>query len=607
MARKFKNIQKVIEKKIFLLILLVFSLFAISAQESENLKISDSEENLVLQENLASTENSSVSIRKNPREYVALLRALQGSDLVATHAADASLLNVSANLQNIFFEGAKYAITGISENYEAIELAKINIKNLKSFYSVKIATFDEKHHLIPLYIAEKLAPNHLGEIDSLYDSDDLVSYVETFAEDENALNFSGDWIDQAIALSNMQSSAPKTQLNDGQSLLDYLEKGDSRGIQEQDEEKVYKTEKNDEKNPESEEKKEFTYADKSGVLRRFFYDDEGMSVNQYDEKTYITRTYGNEIIRKCFDSTYRLESEEKLLFDSNPKNVKLTNQKTYTYDLDSVVPSSMKEEQKEKGIVIETEYNEKGLPKQVKTGHWQEDEIASKKYGSTGLWVAANGQNLEKSTNNQFDEIRNDEDNDKDLSGNGKSENDENLLRYDENFLTSDENQNVDISENQENDEKLNSENNNDDKNLNGVKPSQEEKPKTERNFYNDKLEDYQYDDENRVTEYELTTWSYRRNLFGRLITESLKTRYEYSYHDEKSENSDSDESNIPPDYKFYEDDVLRMERNYTTPDDYTEKMIFSDEFYVETAYIGGVKKQEIIYNNGKEARRRTF
>lgn len=547
-----KSARRIFLRVTFFLTLIHFSVFAISAQESENLKNSDSEENLVLQENLASTENSSVSIRENPSP---------------------SALNVSINLQDIFFEGAKYAITGISENYEAMELAKINLKNIKLFYSAKTATFDEKHCLVPLYIAEVLCPEHLGEIDSLYDSYDLVSYVETFAEDENAQNFSGDWIDQAIALSNMQSSAPKTQVNDGQNLLDYLEKGDSRGIAEQNEEKIYENE---------DEKKEFTYADESGVLRRFFYDDEGMSVNQYDGRTYITRTYGNEILRKCFDSTYRLESEESLSFDANPKNVKLTNLKIYTYDLDSVVPSAMKEEQKDKDIVIDTEYNEKGLPKQVKTGHWQEDEISTKKYGNSEQREVGSGQNLESAEENQSNKIRNNEDNNNFFDEIDKSKNDEKSLQ-------NDENKSDDISQNQD------------------AESKQDVKPKTQRNFYNDKLENYQYDDGNRITVYELTTWNYRRNLFGRLITESLKTKYEYSYHNEKSENSDSDDSNIPPDYKFYEDDVLRMERKYTAPDDYTEKMIFSDEFYVEAAYVDGVKKQEIIYNNGKEARRRKF
>lgn len=547
-----KSARRIFLRVPFFLTLIHFSVFAISAQESENLKNSDSEENLVLQENLASTENSSVSIRENPSP---------------------SAFNVSINLQDIFFEGAKYAITGISENYEAMELAKINLKNVKLFYSAKTATFDEKHRLVPLYIAEVLCPEHLGEIDSLYDSYDLVSYVETFAENENAQNFSGDWIDQAIALSNIQSSAPKTQVNDGQNLLDYLEKGDSRGIAEQNEEKIYENE---------DEKKEFTYVDESGVLRRFFYDDEGMSVNQYDGKTYITRTYGNEILRKCFDSTYRLESEESLSFDANPKNVKLTNLKIYTYDLDSVVPSAMKEEQKDKDIVIDTEYNEKGLPKQVKTGHWQEDEISTKKYGNSEQREVGSGQNLESAEENQSNKIRNNEDNNNFFDEIDKSKNDEKSLQ-------NDENKSDDISQNQD------------------AESKQDEKPKTQRNFYNDKLENYQYDDGNRITVYELTTWNYRRNLFGRLITESLKTKYEYSYHNEKSENSDSDDSNIPPDYKFYEDDVLRMERNYTAPDDYTEKMIFSDEFYVEAAYVDGVKKQEIIYNNGKEARRRKF
>lgn len=469
------------KKKCFLILFLLFSL-AVSSQDSENLK------------NLESKENLSVS-------------------------------NSSANLQNLFFDATKYAITGFSKNQEIKKIAEINLNQIKSLYSTKIARFNEKNRLVSFYAAEILVPERTGEIDCLYDENDLISYEETQIKYENYYDFAGDWIDQAILLSSMSGADEKNESqenvqneddeHDGQEILDLLEQGDNRGILEQDE-------KNEEK-----EKKEFSYADKNGVLRRFYYDGEGMSVDSYDENIYITRTYGKEIVRKRFDKNYRLASEEKLSFDENPKKITLKDLKTYNYNSDSTVPSSMKEERfsdkgKNDDILIETKFNEKGLAAEIKTGHWE---------------------NLDDETEKGKKSKKSDDKNDK---------NDKNTTR---------------------------------------------------KKFFDDRLESYLYDSQNRITEYELTTWSYKKNLLGRIVTESVKTKYEYSYHDEKSD----EEANIPPDYKFYEDGVLRMERKYSAQDDFTEKLFFTDEIYVETVYQNGVKKLEIIYTNGKESRRREF
>lgn len=281
--------------------------------------------------------------------------------------------------------------------------------------------------------------------------------------------------------SQAQENIPQPQSSGAENLLDYLEQENSRGITEQDEK--------------NKNEKEFTYSDKSGNLRRFYYNGEGMSVNSYGGNVYITRTYEKKIVRKCFDENYRLYHEEEFSFDANPKNIRLLNLKTYNYAQNSILPLLLVEEKKDSGIEITTKFNEKGLASAVKTVHVE------------------------------------------------------------------------------------------DKKNL------------------TDRLESYLYDSQNRITEYELTTWSYKKNLLGRLVTESVKTKYEYSYHDEKSD----EEANIPPDYKFYEDGVLRMERKYSAQDDFTEKLFFTDEIYVETVYQNGVKKLEIIYTNGKESRRREF
>lgn len=129
--------------------------------------------------------------------------------------------------------------------------------------------------------------------------------------------------------------------------------------------------------------------------------------------------------------------------------------------------------------------------------------------------------------------------------------------------------------------------------------------------FFDDKLETYLYDSRNRILEYGVETWSYKKNQFGKTSAVSLKTKHEYFYHDEEPENkkseSGSSAGSIPPDCKFYENGELRMERKYTAAGDYTEKMSFPGGLYVETVYEDGVKKSETIYNNGKESRRREF
>lgn len=471
------------------------------------------------------------------------------------------------SLQSLFFDAVKFSIKEIpaaSEKKSLIKnLVKANEKNVKSFYLGKIAVFDKNHKLVPMCLAEFLNRERLGEIDCLFDENDSFAVFESKnSEDEksgNMRNFSGDWIEQAIALSKMPSE-PKNQNeknyeSSGKNLLEMLEQGDSRGRGIDESEKLNESENPDEESDAENEKSSFSYVRNDGTLRRFFYDGEGMSANVFDGNLYITRTYGNETFRKCFDSKYRLLREEKFSFDSSLKKTNLLAVKNYNYIEDSSLPDSMTETQFDKNTVIETRYNAAGLAAKVKTRHWEEERETRDNGNETSL-KSENSENLKSESKNEKNEI----------SGESQKE--------------------------AETYEKF------------GTKTKNESPIKSEKKFFDDKLETYLYDEKNRISEYELTTWSYRKNLLGRLVTESLKTKYEYSYHGSPES---EEESLIPADYKYFENGELRMERVYSAPDDYSEKLVFSSGLYVETFYKDGVKKREIIYANGKESRRREF
>lgn len=463
------------------------------------------------------------------------------------------------SLQNLFFDAVKFSIKEIpamsgAENWIK-NLVKANKKNVKFFYSRKIAVFDKNLNLVSMNVAEFLNRGRLGETDCFYDENDTFTFfeTETFADEksENLKNFSGGWIEQAIALSKMPSKSEnpneKNPVNEGKNLLELLEQGDSRGREIFGTENQGENENPDEENGSENEKPSFSYARKDGTLRRFFYDGEGMSANVLDGNLYITRTYGNETFRKCFDSKYLLFREEKFSFDSSLKNTKLLAVKNYNYIVESSVPVSMTETQFDKNIEIETQYNAAGLAEKVKTRYWEEE--SGKSEAESGKTSKKNGI-LSK-------------------TGNLKSES-KNLK----------------------------------DENLGEKQVEGENSLKSTKKFFDDKLEIYLYDEKNRVCEYELTTWNYRKNLLGRTVVDSLNTKYEYSYHDSAE---DGGESLIPADYKYFENGELRMERVYSAPDDYSEKLVFSSGLYVETFYKDGVKKREIIYANGKESRRREF
>lgn len=109
------------------------------------------------------------------------------------------------------------------------------------------------------------------------------------------------------------------------------------------------------------------------------------------------------------------------------------------------------------------------------------------------------------------------------------------------------------------------------------------------------------YDDEGRVIAEEITTWTRRTSSFGRSLSEEHTVRNEYDY------SAVTDENNLPPSVRFFEDGELHLERSFSGPSSYSERLYFDGGFSVEVLYEDGMKRSEVIYLNGEERRRRDF
>ncbi len=349
-----------------------------------------------------------------------------------------------------------------------------------------------------IYLCEYYFPEKIGVIDSTISAEDLSSVSES-GDSENA---SFDWIDMLLRGLNANptpSEAESFDVTDGSKILEMLEGEDNRGIDAPDDGKE-----------EKELPQEYTYTKEGGSLRRFTYDGEQFAAWNEGEFTVLVNYYGDKVIRKYFDSLFRLSKSERFKTAATAKKINLENETEYEYLNDSSTPEKSVEKQISAKKRLESHFDEEGRVISVLESHYEERE--------------------KKSKSKKKDET---------------AEKEEILL---------------------------------DDK-------------KTSR----------KYDDKGRVTEEEIITWNYKKLLSGKYSTSerSVKNVYDYS--------SVSDENNIPPDYRFFENGELHLERKYKTGDTYSEKLYFDSNFSVEVIYEGGIKKTEIIYLNGKEQRRRDF
>lgn len=109
------------------------------------------------------------------------------------------------------------------------------------------------------------------------------------------------------------------------------------------------------------------------------------------------------------------------------------------------------------------------------------------------------------------------------------------------------------------------------------------------------------------------TIWKYNKD--GKITEEE---NIEYKYIDEKLESksakkqvfiyNDSDgKKELPPDYEYYENDVLKMRTEYSSKSDYVTKIYFDDGFVVSAYYKDNVKIKDVYSINGLVKRTKIY
>ena len=277
-------------------------------------------------------------------------------------------------LRELSFEITRYNITGHSPIPESAALSKISRVGTNLMARRKVLD----SILNPVYLCEFYFPEKIGIIDSTFRDEDLYSVIEENYDNESE-DFDSeipefDWVDQVILGLNVpegfvaNSSAVDYGIIDGEKLLEILEKGNSRGIEAQDE-----------GGKSDDTPKEYTYAKKDGSLRRFSYNGEQFTIWNEGTDTILVNFYGEKLIRKTFDTLYRLTKSENFKIGASAKDLALENLTEYGYYPESTVLEKSLSENYSTKKRSESHFDKAGRNISLLESHYEEREIKSKK------------------------------------------------------------------------------------------------------------------------------------------------------------------------------------------------------------------------------------
>ena len=103
------------------------------------------------------------------------------------------------------------------------------------------------------------------------------------------------------------------------------------------------------------------------------------------------------------------------------------------------------------------------------------------------------------------------------------------------------------------------------------------------------------YDAEDNLVSDSLTEYFYKDKDYKELDY-SFEKKYVYTLN----------EDDIPPDFKYYENGVLKMLNKYTNEKGkYVSEIFFDENFSVKTYYENDIRVQYVFYNNGKVMRKK--
>ena len=107
----------------------------------------------------------------------------------------------------------------------------------------------------------------------------------------------------------------------------------------------------------------------------------------------------------------------------------------------------------------------------------------------------------------------------------------------------------------------------------------------------------FSYDSEDRLISDSLTDYFYKDKEYKELDY-SFNKKYNYAYN----------EGEIPPDFKYYENGVLKMLNKYSSEKGkYVSEIFFDKTFSVKTYYENDVRVKDIFYNGGKVSREKLY
>ena len=97
---------------------------------------------------------------------------------------------------------------------------------------------------------------------------------------------------------------------------------------------------------------------------------------------------------------------------------------------------------------------------------------------------------------------------------------------------------------------------------------------------------DLKYDKDGNIIQNEKTEYFYNQNFS--VLTEQFSRKYVYKIN----------EDDFPPDFEYFENDVLKMRNKYSSQKgNYTSQVFFEDDFSVKTYYIEEKKVKEVYYS----------
>ena len=117
------------------------------------------------------------------------------------------------------------------------------------------------------------------------------------------------------------------------------------------------------------------------------------------------------------------------------------------------------------------------------------------------------------------------------------------------------------------------------------------------------------YNEQNKVIKDVQNEYLYKSNDYSDK-PELFSRRYEYTFNDtvNQNEEGDTEENEIPPDSKYYENNVLKMKKIYTAQKGaYYTWVYFDENLAVKTYYEDDIRVRDEFYNNGKLFRIKTY